>query len=91
MKLQGGQVVIGENFVETLELPIGGIVTDEKPDLVEKRIERLRSTAKRIGCKLKDPFGSLSFLALEVIPHLKLTDRGLFDVDTFKYIGEKDV
>jgi adenine deaminase len=42
--------------------------------------------AKELGCKLRAPFMSLSFMALLVIPHLKLSDKGLFDADTFTFV-----
>lgn len=69
-----------------LPLPVGGIVSDQDPVTLVKEYEELRKKAKELGCTLTDPFSTLSFMALEVIPHIKLTDRGLFDVDNFKYI-----
>ena len=89
IKMHGGQVVFdGESFT-TLPLEIGGIVTSEEPKKVAKMVEKLKVAAHKLGCKLKSPFDTLSFMALEVIPHIKLTDKGLFDVDNFKYVGDE--
>ena len=48
--------------------------------------EHLREAAKALGCTLPEPFLQVAFLALPVIPHLKMTDRGLFDVDAFGFV-----
>ncbi len=89
-ELQGGQVVYdGENFT-FLPLEIGGIATKEEPQKVAKMVENLKLATRKLGCQLKSPFDILSFMALEVIPHLKLTDKGLFDVDSFTYVGDRD-
>jgi len=91
IEIEGGQVVFdGENFT-LMPLEIGGIVTKETPVNVTEKVERLKKAARSLGCKLTNPFDTLSFMALEVIPHLKLTDRGLFDVDNFSYVREKNV
>jgi adenine deaminase len=53
---------------------------------VRKQLDDVISAAHSLGSDLHDPFMALSFLALEVIPHLKLTDQGLVDVDEFKFV-----
>ena len=53
---------------------------------VTEKLVTLRDAARAIGCTLPEPFLQVAFLALPVIPHLKLTDRGLFDVDRFEFI-----
>ena len=83
---EGGIAAVDENEIYTVPLPAGGIVSDENPLMMAKNLGKTRSKAKDLGSKLSDPLGTLSFMALEVIPHLKLTDRGLFDVDNFNYI-----
>ena len=70
----------------SLPLTVGGIVSDMEPELLAEKLREMRNQAHRLGSTLTDPFAALSFMALEVIPHLKLTDRGLFDVDTFQYV-----
>ncbi len=88
VKLNGGQAVCDGEKIFSLPLEIGGIVTDNRAEDVAKAKEKINSLAKSLGCKLQSPFDMLTFLALEVIPHLKLTDRGLFDVDNFTYVNE---
>ena len=90
IEIQGGQVAYdGKSFI-TLPLEIGGIVTSVEPGKVAKMAENLKIAAHKMGCALESPFDMLSFMALEVIPHLKLTDKGLFDVDKFAYVGNED-
>jgi adenine deaminase len=54
---------------------------------IAARLHKLRAAARAIGCTLPEPFLQVSFLALPVIPHLKMTDRGLFDVDAFDFVS----
>ncbi|AEA33513.1 adenine deaminase [Hippea maritima] len=88
MEMQGGQVVVDGDKITRLALPIGGIVSNDGAKDIKESVIALKQAAKELGCKLDDPLGMLSFLALEVIPHIKLTDKGLFDVDKFCYIEE---
>lgn len=87
-KIDGGIVVTdgSGHFVE-LRLPLGGLMTAEDPDFVADRLVQLKSLTKELGCKLEEPFLTLSFLALPVIPELKLTDRGLIDVSKFEMVS----
>ena len=82
----GGLAV--QDGTDSLSLPlrVGGIVSDAKPEALADKLRMMRDHAHRLGSTLTDPFAALSFMALEVIPHLKLTDRGLFDVDAFQYV-----
>ncbi|WP_158808165.1 adenine deaminase [Beijerinckia sp. L45] len=66
-----------------LALPIGGLMSLESGETVAHALEHLLAAAKALGCQLPEPFLQVAFLALPVIPHLKMTDRGLFDVDKF--------
>jgi len=85
--LQGGFVVAkdGEVLAE-LALPLAGLMSLDSFESVAAGLERLREAARAIGCTLPEPFLQVSFLALPVIPHLKITDRGLVDVDRFALI-----
>ena len=77
--LGGGQcVVLNGKILADLPLPIAGLMSASPAADVAARIEALKTAAKQTGCTLSDPFATLSFLALPVIPALKLTDRGLF-------------
>ena len=85
--MDGGISVVGDNGERgRLALPIGGLMTDLPPADVAASLKTLKRLARGIGCTLDEPFLQLSFLALPVIPHLKITDRGLVDVDAFKII-----
>jgi adenine deaminase len=83
----GGFVVVRDGTVlARLALPLGGLMSLEEPAAIAKTLEELRAASKAIGCVLPEPFLQLAFLSLPVIPSLKLTDRGLMDVDAFKLI-----
>jgi adenine deaminase len=56
-------------------------------EAVRDKLAKLRAAAKALGCTLPEPFLQVAFLPLPVIPHLKVTDFGLFDVDRFQLIG----
>lgn len=84
--MRGGLVVTDGLETRRLPLPIGGILYDGFPDKLAVGLRQLRTFACALGCQLHDPLSTLSFTALEVIPHLKMTDHGLFDVDHFQYV-----
>ena len=87
-EIDGGIVVaLDEMSLEVLPLPIGGLMCDRAPQEVAAALERLRGLTKTLGCPLEEPFIQLSFLALPVIPSLKITDRGLVDVERFCLVG----
>jgi adenine deaminase len=84
---QGGFVVVHDGAVLAhLALPIAGLMTLEEPRSIADALERLRAASRAIGCELPEPFLQLAFLSLPVIPSLKLTDKGLMDVDAFRII-----
>ncbi len=83
----GGLVAASEGKVlASLPLPIAGLMTDVPVTQVNHKLKTLLNAAKSLGCKLPDPFMTLSFLSLPVIPELKLTDKGLVDVNQFKIV-----
>jgi len=88
VELGGGQVVVahGEILAE-LPLPIAGLMSDLPLEEVVRRGGELKKAARALGCGLSDPFMQLSFLALPVIPKLKLTDLGLVDVERFELVS----
>jgi len=88
-KLQGGLVVANGKVLASLALPIAGLLSDEPLEVVVDKLERLEQIAKDLGTTLPSPFATLSFLALPVIPELRLTDLGLVDVNEFKLIKQK--
>jgi adenine deaminase len=83
----GGFAVVKDGAVlARLPLPLGGLMSLESPEEIAGALEELRAASKAIGCILPEPFLQLAFLSLPVIPSLKLTDRGLMDVDAFRLI-----
>jgi len=82
----GGLAAVDVSNEIFMPLPVAGIATDMPAEQVSEKLKLLKNQAKKMGSDLSDPFATLSFMALEVIGHIKLTDRGLFDVDRFAYI-----
>jgi adenine deaminase len=68
-------------------LPVAGLMANVSVRQVHEQMQCLLRSAKALGCKLPDPFMILSFLSLPVIPELKLTDKGLVDVNQFKIVS----
>lgn len=86
-ELGGGMVVAkGDTIMAELPLPIGGLMVDEPIRSVRLRLDSVLAAARQLGAQLHDPFMAMSFLALEVIPSLKLTDQGLIDVERFERV-----
>jgi len=80
----GGQCVVrGGRVLGLLPLPIAGLMSDRPAAAVIRQQRDLLAAAAQLGCSCPDPFMPLSFLALPVIPALKLTDLGLVDVNKF--------
>ena len=73
---------------EILPLPIGGIMSDAEGEKVARDYERLNQIAKEMGCRMAAPFMLISFMALLVIPSLKMSDLGLFDADKFEFVDQ---
>ncbi|MGE4233150.1 MAG: adenine deaminase [Bacteriovoracia bacterium] len=87
IKNHGGFAVSqNKNVLATLSLPIGGLMSPLIATKIAHSLANLRQASKQIGCSLEDPFLQLAFLSLPVIPSLKLTDRGLVDVNKFNFI-----
>lgn len=83
----GGMVAAkGSEILAELPLPIAGLMVDEPIEDVRKRLDEVLEAAHSLGATLRDPFMATSFLALEVIPSLKLTDQGLIDVERFERV-----
>lgn len=82
---QGGIAVVGNEKADVLPLPIAGLMSDADGDSVGMRYAQLDAVAKQMGSPLRAPFMTLSFMALLVIPELKLSDRGLFDARRFRF------
>jgi len=86
--LQGGFVAVLDGQVTgELALPLAGLISDRSFEEVERQLIALRRAVRGMGCPLAEPFLQLAFLPLPVIPHLKITDMGLVDVDRFELIA----
>jgi adenine deaminase len=87
-ELEGGFVVAeGGRIVAELALPVAGLMSLASAQEVKADLLKLRAAARALGCRLAEPFLQVAFLPLPVIPHLKITDRGLVDVDRFELIA----
>jgi adenine deaminase len=85
--MRGGLAVVSNGRVfASLPLPIAGLMSETSVARVKLQLEVLHRASRTIGCKLPDPFMTLSFLSLPVIPELKITDKGLVDVNQFKLV-----
>jgi adenine deaminase len=83
----GGIVAVdGAQVLAELPLPVAGLLSDASLEEVVARSRAVVAAARELGCSLEAPFQLLSFLALSVIPSLKLTDHGLIDVDRFEVV-----
>ncbi|MBM2817296.1 MAG: ade [Ignavibacteria bacterium] len=85
IRTKGGMAIYSDSVQKILPLPIAGLMSNEDCATVGKKYSELTQAAKSLGCTLHAPFMTLSFMALPVIPHLKLTDKGLFDVGKFEF------
>lgn len=86
-EMGGGLVAAaGKDVLASVPLPIGGLMSDQPVESVRRQMDQLVKAARELGSSLHDPFMALGFLALEVIPVLKLTDQGLVDVERFDFV-----
>ncbi len=84
---KGGMAAInGDTILAQLPLPVAGLMSDQPIERVRDQMDELLKAAHQLGSPLHDPFMAMSFLALPVIPSLKLTDHGLVDVDKFELV-----
>jgi adenine deaminase len=87
-EIEGGFVVVRDGKVlAELALPIAGLMSLADYETVRDELRVLRKAAFELGSTLEEPFLQLAFIALPVIPHLKITDKGMVDVDRFEIIG----
>ena len=82
---KGGVCAVTKTTEKVVALPVAGIMSDQPAEIIGKAYAALDAMAKEMGSKLRAPYMSLSFMALLVIPSLKLSDKGLFDGNTFKF------
>ena len=88
---KGGLAIVSGKFEKILKLPIAGLMSDKDVAMVSNELEEIDKIATDFGSSMESPFMTLSFLALLVIPSLRLSDKGLFDVDEFSFIDIIDI
>ncbi len=87
VKMQGGICcALNGQVIESLSLPVAGLMSDKSADYVRNKIKKLREVARYLGSDLPDPFMAMSFLTLPPIPEIKITDRGIIDAKVFKVV-----
>ena len=82
---KGGICAVTHSEEKVVPLPVAGIMSDQPAEIIGKAYAELDAMAKKMGSKLRAPYMTLSFMALLVIPALKLSDKGLFDGNSFKF------
>ena len=83
----GFAVVDGETILASLPLPVAGLMSEEPINKIRDQMDQVIASTRELGAVVSDPFMTLGFLALPVIPDLKLTDRGLVDVKRFEIVS----
>ena len=83
---KGGISVVSEDFSDSLPLPIAGLMSNEDVYVVAEKLEVLHKMAAALGCQIEAPFMTMAFMALLVIPSIKISDKGLFDGDNFEFM-----
>jgi adenine deaminase len=87
VKMHGGFAVANHGkILGSVALPIAGLLSNKPLSDVKDELDIANHASKELGCTVSEPFMALSFMALSVIPELKLTDRGLVDVNQFKFV-----
>jgi len=87
IEVNGGITLNDDKDTFALPLPVAGLMSTEPADVVAEKYKHIDEKAKKLGTKLKAPFMTLSFLALLVIPELKISDKGLFDANKFEFVS----
>ncbi len=86
-KMGGGIAVVNDGkVIGSLQLPIAGLMSNKPLEEISLKTKSLIKSTRQLGVRLEDPLMTLSFMALPVIPRLKLTDQGLVDVERFKHV-----
>ena len=84
---KGGQVVVSKDKVTSLPLEFAGIMSTLSFEEVVHKTQQLHESVEDLGTTISEPFMALAFISLPVIPHLKITDHGLVDVDSMKKVS----
>lgn len=82
----GFTISVNEQIAGELKLPIAGLLGEKSVDYVADRLEKLHEKIRMLGCRMKEPFMTMSFMALPVIPEIRVTDKGLLDVGKMEFV-----
>jgi adenine deaminase len=86
-RVGGGQLVVrGRQVVARVELPVGGLMSDERAEVVAQKADGVLGAMRECGCRLNNANMQLSLLALVAIPALRISDKGLVDVERYEVI-----
>ncbi len=87
-RMKGGLAVVdGRKVLAKVPLPVAGLMSEEPMTTVRDELENLEKAARSLGITIDEPFMAISFITLAVVPDIKLTDLGLFNVNTFKFVS----
>jgi adenine deaminase len=87
-EIGGGIIAVDkERVIGKVELPIAGLMSDQPIEKVYKQMKRLNEAWTKLGCTITSPFMTMSFLALPVLPEIRITDKGLLDTRKFKFVS----
>jgi adenine deaminase len=86
LKNRGGLAAVSKDIYHELELPIAGLMSTKSATKVSSDLKILHDAVMNMGSRLKSPFMLMSFMALLVIPKLKISDMGLFDVEKYDFV-----
>ncbi|MEM2960465.1 MAG: adenine deaminase C-terminal domain-containing protein, partial [Candidatus Bathyarchaeia archaeon] len=88
IKSGGGIITVNDKaIVSSLELPLAGLMSTEPVEVVAKKLDEIYDSWRKLGCRWISPFMTLSLLALDVLPKLRLTDKGLIDTERFSVVS----
>ncbi len=83
----GGMIAVKDGkAIETVELPIAGLMSEKPVEKVGEEVKKLQNAWVELGCTMTSPFMTMSFLALPVLPELRITDKGLIDTQKFQFV-----
>jgi adenine deaminase len=87
-EIQGGIVIVNnQNIVDFIDLPIGGLISTDPIGKVSEKLQILRKIADDFGVEINSPFMTLAFMGLPVVPKLKITCDGLYDVENHTFVS----
>ena len=86
-QVKGGIVVVDDDYEYVLPLPVAGLMSNSDCETIASIYLQLVEVTRSLGCSLKSPFMTMAFMALLVIPELKIGDKGLFDISIFDFVN----